>query len=69
MHDGGGDMNREIEEIKNEVKIALKQKELLFSEVVDMFKHAAYRDFLLAWSDLKETELLQRTNEGLYYMN
>lgn len=62
-------MQTEIEAIKSSLKEVLGQRQLLFSEVLDLYQDVAYRDFLVAWGELREQKLLERTEKGLYYIS
>lgn len=39
-----------------------------FHELVDDHADVPWRDFLLAWGELREADILQRDNDGNYYI-
>ncbi len=41
-------------------------KPMQFSDVIDLFQNESYQDFLLAWGELREQELLSRLPDGRY---
>lgn len=44
----------------------LKAKPRQFSEIVDAHRDVAWRDFLRAWGELREKNILQRGDDGEY---
>ncbi len=39
-----------------------------FHELVDEHTEVPWRDFLLAWGELREADILRRDNDGNYYI-
>ena len=44
----------------------LKAKPRQFSEIVDAHRDVAWRDFLRAWGEIREQNILQRGDDGEY---
>lgn len=44
----------------------LKAKPRQFSEIVDAHRDVAWRDFLRAWGEIREKNILQRDDDGQY---
>ncbi len=44
----------------------LKAKPQQFSEIVDAHRDVAWRDFLRAWGEIREKNILQRGDDGEY---
>ena len=44
----------------------LKAKPRQFSEIVDAHRDIAWRDFLRAWGEIREKNILQRDDDGQY---
>jgi hypothetical protein len=44
----------------------LKEKPQQFSEIVDAHRDVAWRDFLRAWGEIREKNILQRDDDGRY---
>ena len=54
--------------IKGKMTELLKDKPIMFSDLMDLFDKENYRDILLSWGELKEEGLLKMDQEGLYYL-
>jgi len=46
----------------------LRNEARQFDEMVDMHLDVPWRDFLRAWGELREAELLKRDDAGAYYI-
>jgi len=44
----------------------LKAKPRQFAEIVDAHRDVAWRDFLRAWGEIREENVLQRDDDGRY---
>lgn len=44
----------------------LKAKPRQFSEIVDAHRDVAWRDFLRAWGEIRDQNILQRSEDGEY---
>lgn len=54
--------------IKGKMTELLKDKPIMFSDLMDLFDKENYRDILLSWGELREEGLLKMDQEGLYYL-
>ena len=55
--------------LSEQVKTRLRETPLFFSQIVDAFRDsAAYRELLLAWSDIREENILKRDRQGRCYI-
>ena len=54
--------------IKGKMTELLKDKPIMFSDLMDLFDKENYRDILLSWGELREEGLLKIDPEGLYYL-
>lgn len=55
--------------IKGKMTELLKNKPIMFSDLMDLFDKENYRDILLSWGELREEKLLKRTPNGLYFID
>ena len=55
--------------IKGKMTELLKDKPIMFSDLMDLFDKENYRDILLSWGELREEGLLKMDQEGLYYLD
>ena len=46
----------------------LQKEAKQFDEVVDQHLDVAWRDFLRAWGELREADILKRDDAGAYYI-
>jgi len=46
----------------------LKAKPQQFDEVVDAHRESAWRDFLYAWGEVREANVLQRDDDGAFFI-
>ena len=58
-----------IVRIKSKMIDLLKNKPIMFSDLMDLFEKENYRDILLSWGELREEGLLKRTPDGLYFID
>jgi hypothetical protein len=56
-----------MSQLADAIIAALKEKPMLFGEILKKFRNHPYREILLAWSEVRETGHLDRTRpEGGY---
>ena len=56
-----------MNKIAADIAEALQTKPMMFADVLRQFKQYPYREILLAWSELRESDYLDRTRpEGGY---
>ncbi len=54
--------------LANTLQDALKGEARQFDELVDLHLDVPWRDFLHAWGELREADILKRNDEGAYYI-
>ncbi|MGQ0750627.1 MAG: hypothetical protein ACT4PS_08840 [Betaproteobacteria bacterium] len=52
--------------LAEKIRHELESKPQQFSEVVDAHRHVNWREFLRAWGELRERDILKRDDDGRY---
>ncbi len=50
------------------IKATLTEEPLQFAELADRHRSVAWRDFLTAWGEMREKDVLKRDDIGRYYI-
>ena len=50
------------------IEATLAEEPLQFGELADRHRDAAWRDFLHAWGEVREKDILKRDDIGRYYI-
>lgn len=54
--------------LPDEIEQYISEEPRFFSDVVRKFRDRPYRDILLAWSTIREKDILKRDEEGHYVL-
>ena len=54
--------------LASEIVAALERTAMQFSEVADAHPDVPWREFLHAWGEVREADILRRDDDGAYYI-
>ena len=57
-----------MSELADTIEATLTEEPLQFGELADRHRAVAWRDFLHAWGEVREKDILKRDDIGRYYI-
>ena len=64
-----GRADKEINEIVEKVRSTLQEKHIYYYDLLIDFPEASYRQIMMAWGLIRETDELSQDEQGRYYID